>query len=93
MFEKTAIYVCNSAKGSEWLSKHKCKNIADNVGLNQNHKLYKEKVVISISTNTISTIIKSLPDAPDLIDDEVSWRESGMKKPSIGVRIFQIVQS
>jgi len=37
-------------------------------------------VVVPISTVSIDNIIKSLPDAPEFIDDEVSWKESGMKK-------------
>jgi len=53
--------VCNSIKGIEWLTKHKCENNADSVGLNQNNKFYNSKVVMPISTSTISTIIKSLP--------------------------------
>jgi len=67
-------------KTKQWLSKHKCRNVLDSIDLNQNNIFYNKKVVIPISTNTIKKIIKSLPDAPEFIDDEVSWKDSGMKK-------------
>jgi len=72
--------MCDSAKGSEWLSKYKCENVPDSKGQKQKNKFYNEKVIIPISALTIGNIIKSLPEAPDFIDDEVSWKESGMKK-------------
>jgi len=68
-------------KTEQWLTKHKCKNNGDNGGLNQNNKFYNRKINIPISTTTIATIIKNLPDAPEFIDDDViSWKDSGMKK-------------
>jgi len=51
------------------VNKHRCENVRSSNSENQKNIFYNKKVIIPISTATIANIIKSLPDAPEFIDD------------------------